>query len=249
MSTMIRGVIFDLGNTLLRFAGNWSLVLGERSAALARSLRARGYAQDPRFDTAYAENLAAYSAGGQPDWVEYTAVHVLRQTLEALHLEMPDDETLAAAVRESLMPSEKLWVPFDDTHAVLRDLRAAGYRLAIVSNTADEEHAYRIADNAGLREYFDPIILSAAFGYRKPNPRLFLAVAQQWGLPPAEIAVVGDRLGADVLGAQFAGMRSVWATMDADAAANAAHREHIVPDATIGALSDLPGVLAQLGQQ
>jgi hypothetical protein len=39
----------------------------------------------------------------------------------------------------------------------------------------------------------------------------------------AEIAVVGDMLGADILGAQLAGMPAIWRAMDADNPANAAH--------------------------
>jgi FMN phosphatase YigB (HAD superfamily) len=50
-------------------------------------------------------------------------------------------------------------------------------------------------------------------------------------------------LGADVLGAKNAGMRSIWATMQADRSANDVHRDTIVPDATIASLSELIPIL------
>ncbi len=104
----------------------------------------------------------------------------------------------------------------------------------------------RLIDNAGLRRWFDPILVSAAVGVRKPNPRIFEMALTQWGLAPAEAAMVGDTLGADVLGAQMAGLRSVWLASRADAPANAAHRHTIQPDATIYDLGELPAALEAL---
>ena len=66
-----------------------------------------------------------------------------------------------------------------------------------------------------------------------------------WQLPPEQVVMVGDMLGADVLGAHNVGMRAVWATMQTEREANAAHRDTIVPDATINSLSELPPLLAE----
>lgn len=43
----------------------------------------------------------------------------------------------------------------------------------------------------------------------KPNARGFLVAATRWGLDPAEVLVVGDRLDADAAGARAAGMSCV----------------------------------------
>jgi len=94
-------------------------------------------------------------------------------------------------------------------------------------------------DNAQLRPWFDPILISAEFGVRKPNPRIFRAALERWGIGPDEAVMVGDTLGADIFGAQNAGVRGVWATMQADRGANDAHRDTIVPDAAIASLSEL----------
>ncbi len=49
-----------------------------------------------------------------------------------------------------------------------------------------------------------------AWGRRKPSPELFARVVQAAGLPPEQIAYVGDRLDNDVLPAADAGMTSVF---------------------------------------
>ena len=78
---------------------------------------------------------------------------------------------------------------------------------------------------------------------RKPNPRIFRVLLNQWQLPPDEVVMVGDMLGADVLGAHNIGMRGIWATMQADRAANESHADTIVPEATISSLAELPELL------
>lgn len=243
---MVHGVIFDLGSTLIRFTGDWSQTLALRCGPLRAFLATRGHTLDARFDAVYQRNIDVFYTRAQQDWVEYTAAQVLRTTLAELGLPAPDEDVMTGALDASFARLEAMWEPYPDTHAVLAALQAAGYRLGLVSNAGDNANVQRLIDGARLRPYLDPIIVSAAQGLRKPNPRLFRAVADQWALPPAEIAVVGDTLGADVLGAQFAGMRSVWAMMDAGGSANAAHVDHIVPDAAIKSLSELPGLLRNL---
>ena len=60
---------------------------------------------------------------------------------------------------------------------------------------------------------------------------------------PSLSLLVGDMLGADVLGAHNAGLRGIWATMQADRAANEAHADTIVPEVAISSLAELPELL------
>ena len=70
-------------------------------------------------------------------------------------------------------------------------------------------------------------------------------VGDPWGVPAAECVMIGDTLGADILGAQLAGMRNVWVTNHAGHPANVAHRGNIVPEAEIPGLAELPALLAR----
>jgi FMN phosphatase YigB (HAD superfamily) len=58
--------------------------------------------------------------------------------------------------------------------------------------------------------------------------------------------MVGDTLGADILGAQHAGVYSIWVTRHADTPANRAHADTIQPDALIECLEDLHPLLLRL---
>jgi FMN phosphatase YigB (HAD superfamily) len=99
-------------------------------------------------------------------------------------------------------------------------------------------------DKAGLRSYFQVILSSASLGIRKPNPSIFRAVLERLGVSPAQAVMVGDSLGADILGAHNAGMRAIWITRRAATPANRAHEDTIRPDAIISTLSELPALLS-----
>lgn len=83
------------------------------------------------------------------------------------------------------------------------------YHLAIVS---DAQTAYAIPElNAvGLSGYFDPIIVSGDFGYRKPSHDLFKAALSGMQLDPSEVVFVGNDMYRDVHGAQKVGMKAVF---------------------------------------
>jgi putative hydrolase of the HAD superfamily len=243
---MIRGVIFDLGSTLIYATHdqNWGAVMAHMKADLLTHLNAHGYNLAPEaFFSRLSANYAIFDQQRQTDWVEYTAGYLIRTTLADLGAPAPTPDLLAEAVRAYFAYSETLYDLMPGAHETLRELRAAGLRLGLISNASDDGNVQRLIDNAGLREYFEPILVSAVVGLRKPNPRIFELVLESWGLSPTSVVMVGDTLGADILGAQLAGLRHVWLSARADVPANRAHHGNIVPEAEIRALSELPPLL------
>ncbi len=83
------------------------------------------------------------------------------------------------------------------------------YHLAIIS---DGQTAYAVPElNAvGLSDYFDPIIISGDFGYRKPNERLFAAALTAMKMGASEVLFVGNDIYRDVYGAQRLGVKTVF---------------------------------------
>jgi putative hydrolase of the HAD superfamily len=110
-------------------------------------------------------------------------------------------ETHRAASRFRL----QLYPGVDET---LRQLHPK-YRLAAVT---DAQSAYGVPEmNAvGLSGYFDPIIVSGDFGYRKPDRRLFQAALDAMEMQASEVLFVGNDMYHDVYGAQEAGMKAVF---------------------------------------
>ena len=101
-----------------------------------------------------------------------------------------------------------LWetVP-DEVRAVLAALRAAGFRLVVVSNANGTLH--RTFERLGLTSAFDLIVDSYDEGVEKPDPRLFQIAIERSGATAATTIHVGDLYHVDVVGARAAGITPV----------------------------------------
>ena len=95
-------------------------------------------------------------------------------------------------------------------------------RLGLLSNAGDSQNVQRLVDQAGFRQAFDPIIVSAEIGLRKPHARAFEPILEQWRVHPSEVVMIGDTLGEDILGAQRCGMHQIWVHAFSDARSTAA---------------------------
>lgn len=131
---------------------------------------------------------------------------------------------------------------YDAPAPTLAELKAQGYKLALVSNYAHTEVLRDALRRLGLLQHFDHLIVSADVGYLKPHPRIYEAALQSLGVRAEEAVMVGNDLECDVEGAKKAGIRAVWAPYPRASPAPT----HPAADAVIERLADLPGVLARL---
>jgi HAD superfamily hydrolase (TIGR01662 family) len=244
---VIRGVIFDFGSTLIRFRGDWDEVLRRGRREMAAWLKQAGYpiqvdafgeAVQTAFQTNFRDRLY--------DHRERASRQILRQALaEAGVPEVPDDD-LRLALQRLYAPSEACWSPVPGVHEALSLLQARGLRLGLLSNASDVENVERLLETARLPVRFDPVVISAAAGVRKPTPSLFEGILRQWYIEPAEAVMVGDLLGEDILGAQRAGMHQIWVRADADPAFNAEFLDKVFPEWTVDTIVDVPPLLLPL---
>ncbi len=244
MQPRFKGILFDLGNTLLYFEGAWPDVLRQADEALLTQLRTQGFTLNgTTFLQEFRTRLNVYYAQREAEFVEHTTAHVLKTLLADLGYADTTPEQLRPALSALYAASQAHWLLEDDTLSTLQALHAAGYKLGIISNAGDDDDVQTLVDKANMRAYFDVVLSSAACGVRKPNPRIFALALEQMKLQAAETAMVGDTLGADILGAKNAGLYSIWLTRRADTPANREHQHTITPDAQISALGDLPALL------
>lgn len=91
---------------------------------------------------------------------------------------------------------------------VLDQMRSR-YRLGIVS---DAQPLYALPEIRvlGLHGYFKPIVLSAHYGFRKPDPRLFYQALEIMRLSSSEVIFVGNDMYRDVYGSTRAGMKNIF---------------------------------------
>ena len=240
-------LIFDLGNTLIYFDGDWPEVISRAERALLHRLQSDGLSLDEEiFLAEFHNDLVAYYQERDSEFIEHTTLYVLRSVLQKQGRSHVPQQLLKQALSAFYLVTQQHWIIEDDTIGTLEVLRAMDYRLGIISNAGDDSDVQVLVDKAGVRGYFDSIVTSAAEGIRKPNPRIFQILLERWDLPALRAAMVGDTLGADVLGAQNASIYAIWITRRADTPANKAHSDTIKPDASIERLSDLPSLLRNL---
>jgi len=94
---------------------------------------------------------------------------------------------------------------YDDVIPVLDELRRAGLKIGLVSNSARDVHAFARHHALGI----DAGISSFHHGKTKPHASIFRAVLDLLGVAPTEAAMVGDTIEADIDGALALGMRAV----------------------------------------
>jgi len=246
----LNAILFDLGSTLVYFDGSWPDVLRNGNDALLNSLLSSGLDLDRRsFGAEFQARMQTYWSQRDTEFIEYSTAYILRSLLTEMGYPSVSEGLIRQALSAMYAVSQAHWKPEADAAPTLQALRAAGYCLGIISNAGDDADVQRLVDQGQLRSYFDFVISSAAMGIRKPNPRIFQLALDHWGLAPEQAAMVGDTLGADILGAHNAGLFSIWITRRADVKANRAHLDTIRPHATISALSEIPGLLQALGRE
>jgi putative hydrolase of the HAD superfamily len=79
---------------------------------------------------------------------------------------------------------------------VLDELRT-DYRMALVSD-AQPCDALPEMKAVGLEGYFDPVVISANYGFRKPDKRLLGKALGAMKLAPAEVIYVGNDMYRDI---------------------------------------------------
>ncbi|MFL5403310.1 MAG: HAD family hydrolase [Gemmatimonadales bacterium] len=192
----MRAVLFDAGNTLVFL--DYERIARGVGAALEVPLTQDQLAR-------HADEAARAMERAGSDQERATAY------LEALFLLAGIPAERMGEVRKTLveMHGERhLWclVP-EQTRDALDRLKAAGLRLAVVSNS--EGRVQQALEAAQLRDYFDVVIDSGLIGIEKPDPRIFHAALQELGVDAAEALYVGDLYDIDIVGARAAGIEAV----------------------------------------
>jgi len=250
---MLRAVGFDLWETLITNTPEVSEQHKRlRLTKLARTLAGRGLgAPAERIEAAYRQSWRRCQ---ELYWSEDRDVPCRRQVehfLEGLAIEA-DEVTLARLEDDyANVAVEILPCVVDGARETVRELKASGLRIGLISNTGRTPgYALReILSRLGFSESIDAMLFSNEHGHCKPQPSIFEDLRRQLGVAYGEMVFVGDNLYVDVHGAQRCGMRAVHFIPSAPGTAVAPHVAHgleIVPDAVIHDLRELPRAIAEL---
>jgi putative hydrolase of the HAD superfamily len=212
---MIKAIVFDLGGTLIDYAGGFELwpdmegpglvaaydVLWQKPLRLpaVETFRRIGYNRLP-------ERWQQAVRGER----NLTTEDLLQEIITFLRIKGIKPEWLAEAVEayEALTNSRTVLMPHAET--TLAELKQQGYKLGVISNTMFRGRVH-IADlqKFSLNDYFDVLHFSADVNLWKPRAETFHHVLEQLGVTPEEAVFVGDDPASDVLGGRNAGMFTV----------------------------------------
>ena len=104
--------------------------------------------------------------------------------------------------------AHRLITAYEESLAVLGELRARGIALAICSNW--DWDLTEAVEAAGLTGSVDAMVSSAWVGARKPHARMYAAVLDEIGADPSDVLFVGDTWTCDVDGPRAYGLRPLY---------------------------------------
>jgi putative hydrolase of the HAD superfamily len=261
---MIDAILFDLGDTIINFGIGRAEAEGlfhKGARATYAYLEQRGKMMPPyrRYFRAHYRKMRN----------EYLWSKLVRRDFCYADVINVANSRLGIAVRPEEVPHLSwLWYqPILEASSVdagvgemLGHLRAAGTKLAIVSNTFVPGYCLdKHLEAEGLLEFFPVRVYSSQVRYRKPHRRIFQIALEQIGVEAQRAVFIGDLPRADIKGAKRAGMKTIWkpaqargggAGMSIGQAAERFDPSTAVlaaADAIIASITRLPEILPGLG--
>ena len=210
MSRYPKAILFDLDDTLISFDGvsreAWDeccqdFVLRHRPAFSKEELlhavqeAGRWYWSDPerhrvgRADLPAARREAAALALKPLGVTDLDLVHGLADRYTARH--------------------DELIHPYPNTVPTLDALKAAGVRLALITNGTSQSQRAKLT-RFHLTGYFEHVLIEQETGFGKPDIRAFERALELVQLDAADCWMVGDNLVWDIAPPQRLGIRAVW---------------------------------------
>ena len=194
---LIKGVIFDLDNTLLDFMKMKEFAV---KAAIKGMIEAGLKVNE---DKSYIEINSIYEEFG---WENQKVFDVfLEKTIGHV-----DNKFLAAGIVAYRRAREANLMAYPNVNKTLLALSKSGIKLGVVSDAPSREAWMRIY-YLNLYHYFDVVITYDDSGERKPSPIPFQLALDGMGLRPEETIMIGDWPERDVVGAQQIGMKTAFA--------------------------------------
>ena len=193
----IKGVVFDLDNTLLDFMKMKEFAV----KAAVKGMVEAGLQLDE--GQSYREIVAIYEEFG---WENQKVFDVFIEK-QIGHVEY---KFLAAGIVAYRRAREANLMAYPNVNNTLMALAKAGIKLGVVSDAPSREAWMRIY-YLNLYHFFDVVITFDDSGKRKPSEIPFKMSLDALQLEPDETIMVGDWPERDVVGAQQIGMKTAFA--------------------------------------
>ncbi len=179
---MIRNIVFDMGNVLLRFDRDLFLnrlnICGEDRALLMREVF------------------------GSLEWVQMDRGTLTEAAaLERMYRRLP--QRLHEAAEELVLRWDEPLIPIESMYELAAELKSAGYGIYLLSNASIRQHEYW--PKLPVSQFFDGTLISADERLVKPQPEIYRLLLERFGLHAQECFFVDD-IPANVEGALMCGI-------------------------------------------
>ena len=193
----IKGVIFDLDNTLLDFMKMKEFAV----KAAVKGMIEAGLLVDEK--SSYDEIVSIYEQYG---WENQKVFDVFIEK----QIGYVEHKFLAAGIVAYRRAREANLMAYPNVNKTLMALAKSGIKLGVVSDAPSREAWMRIY-YLNLYHYFDVVITFDDTGERKPSEKPFKMSLESLGLKPEETIMIGDWPERDVVGAKQIGMKTAFA--------------------------------------
>ncbi|MDE2291179.1 MAG: HAD-IA family hydrolase [Elusimicrobia bacterium] len=194
---MIKGVIFDVDNTLTDF------------------MRAKRMAVDAGVEMMIDAGLKADKDAFVQKifdiyWKEGVEDQKIFDKVLTKEFGRIDVKILAAGIVGYRRAKNGSQVLYPHASVTLFELLKMGIKSVVLSDAPKLEVWLRLA-NLGIHNYFDHVIASEDYGVRKPHAVPFQKAMEVLGTKPEETVMIGDWPERDIVGAKKIGLKTAWA--------------------------------------
>ena len=212
MPVLPRAILFDLDDTLIRAYAQPEEAWRRLLHIFAAHLGAHDAAAIERVRLAIMEEARAFwsEPAAAAKWrLDIPGARRLSVRRGLARLGRSDDalaDRIADAFTEMRRKEYRL---YPDAHATVDALRAAGVKLALVTNGASIMQREKI-ERFELGHRFDHIQIEGEFGRGKPEPAVYRHALESLGVAASDAWMVGDNYEWEVVAPQKLGLCGIW---------------------------------------
>ena len=180
---MIKNVVFDMGNVLLRFDPQVPLDLFCRTQEEKKTIRRELFEG--------------------PEWIEGDLGNITNEEkYERIRARIP--RQMHPALKKCVYEWDVCMEPLPGAKEFCTELKEKGYPIYVLSNASVE--FYRYFPRFAPLDFFDGVIVSADIHMIKPDARIFQYLFERYGLAPEECLFIDD-MERNVAAGRQAGMQ------------------------------------------
>ena len=242
-----KAVLFDLCDTLLIFDPQ-RLPLVQVDGQVIRSTTGIVYQKlalhvslsFEAFYGAFVQTTQEIVQAREQDHHEVTSEEKFQRVLHRLGLgpdQIPAPVLMQVVLTHMNALASALYLP--PPHRQVVEAMRQKYMIGIITNFDHSATVHELLGREGIGNYFEPVVISADVGWRKPRREIFQKALDLLKLEAQQTVFVGNDLKIDVGGAHAAGIPAIWFNRHNETPT----LDLPVPDYTLFSLEDLQRVL------